>query len=63
VLFTYLQVGFHPMPHFEREEELAMPILGLLRELGEEKTSAEYAKAPEMAKEFKEEYPKMLKEH
>ena len=36
-------------PHFEREDELATPIIDVLRDLGEGKTSSEFAKALEIA--------------
>jgi hemerythrin-like domain-containing protein len=39
-------------PHFERENELALSVIGLARELVEGKTSADFAKALELADKF-----------
>lgn len=50
-------------PHFERENELALPVIGVARELVEGKTSADFLKALELADKFKAEYDKMLQEH
>lgn len=50
-------------PHFERENELALPVIGIARELAEDKTSADYPKALELHDRFKAEYDKMLQEH
>jgi len=50
-------------PHFERENELALPVIGVARELAEEKTSADFPKALELFEKFKPEYEKMLQEH
>lgn len=50
-------------PHFERENELALPVIGVARELVEGKTSADFPKALELADKFKAEYEKMLQEH
>jgi len=49
--------------HFERENELALPVIGLARELAEGKTSQDFPKALELADKFKLEYEKMLQEH
>jgi hypothetical protein len=50
-------------PHFERENELALPIIGVIRELAEGETSPDFTKALVLADEFKAEYSKMLQEH
>jgi chromosome segregation ATPase len=50
-------------PHFERENKLALPVIGIARELAEEKTSADFPKALELFEKFKPEYEKMLQEH
>jgi hypothetical protein len=50
-------------PHFERENELALPLIGVARELAEDKRSADFPKAMELFEKFKPEYEKMLQEH
>jgi uncharacterized protein YbjQ (UPF0145 family) len=50
-------------PHFERENELALPVIGVTRELVEGKSSPDFPKALELADKFKVEYQKMLQEH
>jgi len=50
-------------PHFNRENELALPLIGVARELAEEKMSADFPKALELFERFKPEYGKMLQEH
>jgi hypothetical protein len=50
-------------PHFERENELALPLIGVARELAEEKMSADFPKALELFERFRPEYEKMLQEH
>ncbi len=50
-------------PHFERENELALPVIGVARELAEGKTSPDFAKALKLHTQFKREYPSMLREH
>jgi hypothetical protein len=50
-------------PHFEKENELALPIIGVTRELGEGKSSSDFQKALELFERFKPEYENMLKEH
>ncbi len=50
-------------PHFERENELALPVIGVTRELAEGKSSPDFPKALELYKKFKAEYDKMLQEH
>ena len=50
-------------PHFEKENELALPVIGVARELAEGKTSADYPKALELCDKFRAEYDKMLQEH
>jgi hypothetical protein len=49
--------------HFEKEEELAMPPLGLLRELAEGAVRPEMAKVVGLTDRLKRELPAMLKEH
>ena len=50
-------------PHFERENELALPVVGVAREVVEGKSSPDFPKALELAGKFKGEYEKMLQEH
>jgi len=50
-------------PHFMRENELALPLIGVARELAEEKMSADFPKALELFERFRPEYEKMLQEH
>lgn len=50
-------------PHFERENELALPVIGVARELAEGKTSPDFPKALELSVKFRREYRKMLREH
>lgn len=50
-------------PHFERENELALPVIGIARELAEGKTSPDFSGALELFEKFKLEYEKMLQEH
>jgi hypothetical protein len=50
-------------PHFEKENELALPVIGVARELAEDKTSSDFPKALELFERFKPEYEKMLQEH
>lgn len=50
-------------PHFEKENELALPEIGVARELAEGKTSPDFATAMELCGKFKLEYEKMLQEH
>lgn len=50
-------------PHFERENELALPVIGVARELAEGKSSPDFPKALELANKFKAEYQRMLREH
>ena len=50
-------------PHFERENELALPVIGVARELAEGKSSPDFPKALELADKFKAEYQRMLREH
>jgi hypothetical protein len=49
--------------HFERENELALPVIGVAKELAEGKTSMDFPQALELADKFKLEYEKMLQEH
>jgi hypothetical protein len=50
-------------PHFEKENELALPIIGVARELGEGKSSNDFPKAKELFERFQPEYENMLNEH
>jgi hemerythrin superfamily protein len=50
-------------PHFHKEEELAMPPLGLLRALAEGPVRPEMAKVVDLTDKLKNELPAMLKEH
>jgi len=50
-------------PHFEKENELALPVIGVARELAEGKTSQDFPRALELHEKFKSEYEKMLQEH
>jgi hypothetical protein len=50
-------------PHFVKEEELAMPPLGLLKALVDGPVHAEMAKVVELTDRLKQELPSMLKEH
>jgi iron-sulfur cluster repair protein YtfE (RIC family) len=50
-------------PHFVREEEIALPPLGLLAPLAEGKTPAGMAEAAKMADTLKKEMPRMMEEH
>ena len=50
-------------PHFENENEFALPVIGVARELVEGKTSPDFDKALELHDRFKAEYEKMLQEH
>ena len=50
-------------PHFERENELAMPVIGIAKELAEDRSSTDFPRAFELAEKFRSEYAKMLHEH
>lgn len=50
-------------PHFERENELALPVIGIARELAEDRISPDFPRALELSEKFKTEYEKMLHEH
>jgi hypothetical protein len=50
-------------PHFERENELALPVINVARTLAEDKTSPDFNAALDLADKFKLEYEKMLQEH
>ncbi len=50
-------------PHFEKENELALPEIGVARELAEGKTSQDFAAAKKLCDRFSAEYPNMLEEH
>lgn len=49
--------------HFEGENKLALPVIGIVRELAEGKTSPDFPRALQIANMFKLEYEKMLQEH
>ena len=49
--------------HFKKEEEYALPQLGLLADVAEGRTSSEAKKAIELSEKLKAEMPKMLQEH
>lgn len=49
--------------HFEREEEIAMPPLGLLQAVAQGKVTPDMKEAVKLTDQLKEELPKMLKEH
>jgi hypothetical protein len=49
-------------PHFRRENELALPVIGVAKELVEGKSSPDFPKALDLADAFKIEYKKMLEE-
>ena len=50
-------------PHFVREEQIALPPLGLLRPLAAGENPAGMAEAAEMSATLRQEMPKMLEEH
>ena len=50
-------------PHFERENELALPVIGVTKDLAEGKTTADFPKALELCEKFQAEYRNMLQEH
>lgn len=50
-------------PHFQREEQIAMPPLGLLESLSQGEVSPEMKPALRMTMELREEMPSMLAEH
>jgi uncharacterized protein YecE (DUF72 family) len=50
-------------PYFERENDLASPVIGIARELAEGKISPDFRKALELSEKFKVEYERMLQEH
>lgn len=50
-------------PHFERENELALQVIGVAREIAEGKTPPDVPRALELVDKFKLEYEKMLQEH
>lgn len=49
--------------HMERENEFVMPVIGIMRELAEGKTSLDYRRALELCDQLKKEYRRMLSEH
>jgi hemerythrin-like domain-containing protein len=49
--------------HFERENELALPVISVTRGLAEGKSSPDFHEALDLADKFKLEYEKMLQEH
>lgn len=50
-------------PHFKKEEEYALPQLGILAELADGKVSADAKSAIELSDKLKAEMPKMIEEH
>jgi len=50
-------------PHFEKENELALPIVSIMRQLAEGKSSKDYSKAAQLFDRFEPEYRSMLGEH
>lgn len=50
-------------PHFERENELALPVIGVAREVAEGRTPHDANKALELCGKFGDEYEGMLREH
>lgn len=50
-------------PHFKKEEEYALPQLGLLAELADGKVGPDAKRAIELSDKLKAELPKMLEEH
>lgn len=50
-------------PHFVKEEEFAMPPLGLLRDLSEGKVTPDMAEVLPLVAKLKADLPEMLKEH
>lgn len=50
-------------PHFIKEEEYALPLLGLLSDLAKGKIPDDSKQAIEMASKLKKEFQQMLKEH
>jgi len=47
-------------PHIERENELALPVIGVTRELAVGETSPDFAKALQLADEFKGVYGEIV---
>lgn len=50
-------------PHFEREEQIALPPLGLLQRLVNERYTADMAKVLPLSDSLRAELPRMLEEH
>ena len=50
-------------PHFEKENEVALPEISVARERAEGKTSPNFAAAKKLCDRFSAEYPKMLEDH
>jgi hypothetical protein len=50
-------------PHFLREEQFAMPPLGVLREIADGEVTDEHAKVLAITTRLREELPQMLEEH
>lgn len=50
-------------PHFERENELVLPVIGMAREVAEGKAPQDTPKALELCDKFKAEYEEMLQGH
>jgi hypothetical protein len=49
--------------HFERENELALPVIGVAREVAKGKVPSDPSEALKLCDNFKAEYGAMLKEH
>jgi hemerythrin len=50
-------------PHFEKEEKLAMPLLGVLKPLSKGEAIKDRSKFTSLHERFLSEYPRMLEEH
>jgi hypothetical protein len=50
-------------PHMERENKLALPVIGVTRELAEGKMPADLSDAFDLSIKFKSEHKRMLQEH
>jgi hypothetical protein len=51
------------IPHMEREDKLALPLIGVTRELAEGKMPTDLSDAFDLSIKFKSEYKRMLQEH
>lgn len=50
-------------PHMERENKLALPVIGVTRELAEGKMPSDLSEAFDLSIKFKSEHKRMLQEH